>query len=302
LRATSGAETAAISIHPKNIDCAEAARRNEASEAYSREMSLIGKSIRLERIMNRKTKKTVIVPMDHGVSVGPIKGLTSLNEMVDKVAEGGANAVLGHRGLPMYGHRRYGRDIGLILHLSGSSILSPDPNNKVQVMTVEEALVMGADAVSVHINVGADNESEMFTVLGSVSRDCMRWGMPLVAMMYPRGKKVKSEHDLEAVKLAARVGAELGADIVKTNYTGDVDSFKEVVRGCLAPVVVAGGPKMETSKDVLQLVSDAIEAGGAGASIGRNVFQAPDPTRMVRAISRIVHEGYAVVDAMREIA
>ena len=265
-------------------------------------MSLIGKSIRLERIMNRKNRRTVIVPMDHGVSVGPIKGLANLNEVVDKVAEGGANAVLGHRGLPMYGHRRYGRDIGLILHLSGSSMLNPDPNNKVQVMTVEEALVMGADAVSVHINIGADNESEMLKSLGAVSRDCVRWGVPLVAMMYPRGKKVKSEHDLEAVKLAARIGAELGADIVKTNYTGTVDSFKEVVRGCQAPVIVAGGPRMETSKDVLQLIWEAIEAGGAGASIGRNVFQAPDPTKMVRAISRIVHERYTVDEAMKELA
>ena len=77
------------------------------------EMSLIGKSIRLERIFNRQTKKTVIVPMDHGVSVGPIKGLVKLSEMVDKVAEGGANAVLGHKGLPLYGHRRYDRDIGI---------------------------------------------------------------------------------------------------------------------------------------------------------------------------------------------
>jgi len=268
----------------------------------STEMSLIGKSIRLERIMNRKNKRTVIVPMDHGVSVGPIKGLANLNEVVDKVAEGGANAVLGHRGLPMYGHRRYGRDIGLILHLSVSSMLNPDPNNKVQVMTVEEALVMGADAVSVHINIGADNESEMLKSLGAVSRDCVRWGVPLVAMMYPRGKKVKSEHDLEAVKLAARIGAELGADIVKTNYTGNVDSFKEVVKGCLAPVIVAGGPRMETSRDVLQLIWEAVEAGGAGASIGRNVFQAPDPTKMVRAIVRIVHEGYTVDEAMKELA
>jgi len=256
-------------------------------------MSQIGKAIRLERIMNRETGKTIIVPMDHGVSMGPIKGLINMTEMVNKVAEGGANAVLGHR--------RYGKDIGLILHLSGSSILSPDPNNKVLVMTVEEALTMGADAVSVHINVGADNESEMFRTLGYVSKKCVRWGMPLVAMMYPRGRKVKSEHDVEVVKLAARVGAELGADIVKTNYTGDIDSFREVVKGCLAPVIVAGGPKMNTDREVLQMVWEAIQAGGAGASIGRNVFQAPDPTKMVRAMAKIVHEGYDVEEAIKEL-
>ena len=264
-------------------------------------MSLIGKSVRLERIVNRKTKKTVIVPMDHGVTVGPIKGLANLNEMVDKVAEGGANAVLGHRGLPLYGHRRYGKDIGLIIHLSGASILSPDPNNKVLVMNVEEAIVMGADAVSVHINVGADDESNMLKLLGFVSGECMRWGMPLVAMLYPRGKKVKSEHDVEAVKLAARIGAELGADIVKTNYTGDMDSFREVVRGCMVPVVVAGGPRMENNEQVLQMISEAIQAGASGASIGRNVFQAPDPTKMVRAIARVVHEACTPSEAMKEL-
>jgi len=107
-------------------------------------LSQIGKAIRLERIMNRETGKTIIVPMDHGVTLGPVRGLLDMAEMVNKVAEGGANAVLGHIGLPLYGHRRYGRDIGLILHLMGSSILSPDPNNKVLVMTVEEALVIGA--------------------------------------------------------------------------------------------------------------------------------------------------------------
>jgi len=265
------------------------------------EMSQIGKAIRLERIMNRVTGKTLIVPMDHGVTMGPIPGLIDMTEMVDRVAEGGANAVLGHRGLPMYGHRRYGRDIGLILHLSGSTRLSPDPNRKVLVMTVEEAITMGADAVSVHINVGADDESEMLSILGRVSQECMRWGMPLVAMMYPRGQRVKSEHDVEVVKLAARVGAELGADIVKTNYTGDIDSFREVTKGCPAPVVIAGGPRMATDRDVLQMVWESIQAGGAGASIGRNIFQAPDPTKMVRAMAGIIHEGHTVEEALKEL-
>jgi fructose-bisphosphate aldolase/2-amino-3,7-dideoxy-D-threo-hept-6-ulosonate synthase len=251
--------------------------------------------------MNRDTKKTIIVPMDHGVTLGPLPGLINMSDMVDKVAEGGADAVLGHIGLPLHGHRTYGQDIGLILHLMGSSKLSPNPNNKVQVMTVEEALIIGADAVSVHINIGDENEGEMMTILGNVSRKCMKWGMPLVAMMYPRGKIVKSEHDVEAVKLVARIGSELGADIIKTNYTGNIDSFKEVVEGCQAPVVIAGGPKIETQDDILRMVWEAIQAGGAGASMGRNVFQAPNPTKMVRAVHRIVHEGWTADEAKREL-
>jgi fructose-bisphosphate aldolase/2-amino-3,7-dideoxy-D-threo-hept-6-ulosonate synthase len=101
------------------------------------------------------------------------------------------------------------------------------------------------------------------------------------------------------VKLAARVGAELGADIVKTNYTGEVDTFKEVTAGCPVPVVVAGGPKMDTERELLQMVRDSIDAGGRGVAIGRNIFQAKDPTGLVRKIARVVHEGYDVDEAMR---
>jgi len=170
-------------------------------------MTQMGKAVRMERIMNRETGKTVIVPMDHGVTLGPVPGLIDMAKAVDQVANGGANAVIGHRGLVRFGHRHYGRDIGLILHLSGSTKLSPDPDNKVLVMTVEEAIKFGADAVSIHINVGAGYESDMLASLGYVSKKCMQWGMPLVAMMYPRGPKVRSEFDADCVKLAARVAA-----------------------------------------------------------------------------------------------
>lgn len=265
-------------------------------------MSQIGKAIRIERIMNRKTGKIIIVPMDHGVSSGPIKGLLDMPKAINKVADGGANAVLVHKGAIKTGHRGYGRDIGLIMHLSGSTSLGPDPNNKVLVASVEEALKLGADAVSVHVNIGAENEAEMLKNLGEVSADCSKWGMPLLAMMYPRGKKIDErggEHRVGVVKLAARAGAELGADIIKTNYTGDPDSFKEVTKGCPVPVVIAGGPKMDTDKDVLEMVRDSIRAGGAGTSIGRNVFQHKNPAKMVKAINKIVHEGRGVNEVMK---
>jgi len=119
----------------------------------------IGKRIRLERIINRDTGKTVIVPMDHGVSMGPIKGIINLSKTINEVAEGGANAVVLHKGMVEFGHRGYGRDIGLILHLSASTSLGPDPNEKVLVASVEEALKLGADAVSIHVNIGSNTET-----------------------------------------------------------------------------------------------------------------------------------------------
>lgn len=264
-------------------------------------MSEIGKAIRLERIIDRKTRRTVIVPMDHGLSMGPIAGLEDMTATIDKIAEGGANAVVLHKGIVRAGHRGYGKDIGLIIHLSGSTSLGPDPHSKVPIATVEEAIGLGADGVSVHVNVGAANEPEQLQKLGEVAETCAKWGMPLFAMMYPRGPKIKSEHDPVMVAHAARVGAELGADIVKTVYTGDIDSFRKVVRGCPVPVVIAGGPKMATDRDVLEMAAGAMKAGAVGVSIGRNIFQHRNPTGMVRALAAAVHGGASVEKAMREL-
>jgi fructose-bisphosphate aldolase/2-amino-3,7-dideoxy-D-threo-hept-6-ulosonate synthase len=163
---------------------------------------------------------------------------------------------------------------------------------------VEEAIKIGADAVSVHINVGAEDEAKMLQDLGYVARKCDEWGMPLLAMTYPRGAKVASEHDVEYVKHAARIGAELGADIVKTSYTGDIESFREVVNGCPVPVVIAGGPQMDTEKELLEMVYDSLQAGGKGVAIGRNVFQSEDPTKLVSRISKIVHHGMTADEAL----
>ena len=219
------------------------------SDLQYNSMSTIGKSIRMERIFNRNTGNAIIIPMDHGVSAGPIEGLRNLQEAV---------------------------------HLSASTSLSADPNHKVLVTKVEEAIKIGADAVSVHINVGAEDEYEMLQGLGYVAGKCDEWGMPLLAMMYPRGKKVHSEYDVDVVKHAARIGAELGADIIKTNYTGSPETFKEVVEGCPVPVIIAGGPKMNSEKELLEMIEDSLEAGGRGVAIGRNVFQAQNPTGLVR--------------------
>jgi fructose-bisphosphate aldolase/2-amino-3,7-dideoxy-D-threo-hept-6-ulosonate synthase len=260
-------------------------------------VSDIGKRVRMERIIDRESGNTVIIPLDHGISVGPIKGLVNLPEMVNKVARGGANAVLQQKGMVRHGHRGYGRDVGLIVHMSASTSLGPDPNNKVQVCSVEECIKMGADAVSVHINIGSETEADQLSILGRVSERCDLWGMPLVAMMYPRGKSIVNPNDVEVVAHAARAGAELGADIIKTNYTGDPETFRRVVEGCPVPVVIAGGPKTETDMEFLQMIEGAIEAGGRGVAIGRNVFQHEDPVKMTIAIAAIVNRGKTAAEA-----
>ncbi|OIO22100.1 hypothetical protein AUJ17_00075 [Candidatus Micrarchaeota archaeon CG1_02_47_40] len=258
-------------------------------------MVFMDKKERLAKIV-KADGKCVVVPMDHGVGMGPIEGLEDVCAAVKKVVAGGADAVLVHKGivkeLPPLGKT------ALIIHMSVSTSIALDGNRKVGVCTVEEALSYGADGVSVHINLGCEAEGEMLKFLGEVSRDCKKFGVPLLAMMYVRGPKVKG--DANEIAIAARCAYELGADIVKVNYTGDEGSFAKVCGGVKVPVVMAGGSKV-TTRESLQMIKDSIDAGGKGVACGRNVFAHKDAEGMVRAICRLVHEGKGVEEAIREV-
>jgi fructose-bisphosphate aldolase/2-amino-3,7-dideoxy-D-threo-hept-6-ulosonate synthase len=254
-----------------------------------------GKTRRLKRIM-QQDQRTVIVPMDHGVTIGPIQGIVNMQQIINQLIKGGVDAVLLHKGIAK--HVDAG-NAGLIVMLSGMSNLNPNINSKVQVCTVKEAIRIGADAVSVHVNIGAQDEDKMLQTLGKVADQCEVYGMPLLAMMYPRGPKIQNEHAQDVVAHAARIGAELGADIIKANYTGSIETFKAVVESCPVPVVIAGGPKCKTPQEILQTAHDSVKAGAAGLSIGRNVFQHENPTLIVKALRNIVHDNVSVEQALK---
>ncbi len=260
---------------------------------------MTGKTIRLRRIFDQKSGKTVIVPMDHGISLGPIKGIADIRSTVDKIAAGGASAIVIHKGLVPYAGDSLGSKLGLIVHISASTSLSADKNHKRIVANVADVAAMGADAVSIHCNIGGGREDEMVSDFGRVADECRGLGLPLLAMCYPRGPNVKNEFEVGAVAHCARLAAELGADVVKTNYTGSVESFRTVTKGTPIPVVIAGGPKMDSDDALLSMISEAMEAGAKGVSIGRNVFQHDDVTGITRAIGRVVFEGMRPEEAYR---
>ena len=267
-------------------------------------MNMLGKQVRLQRIINRNTGRTIIVPMDHGLTAGPMPGLDKLHDTVSKIAEGGADCVVMHKGAVGKGFRPSGgpsidSDIGLMLHLSGGTSLATDCNEKTLVASVEDALRLGADAVSVHVNIGNNAEARMLADLGHISSKAAEWGMPVMAMVYARGPQIKDEYDPKMVALAARVGMELGADLVKVAYTGDIKSFASVVNGCGIPVVIAGGPKLNSTEDFLRMVDESLEAGGAGLSVGRNIFQHRCMTDLVRVLSDLTHRDLPLKDAIR---
>ncbi len=251
-----------------------------------------GKTIRMNRIL--VSGKAVIVPMDHGVSEGAIEGLIDMEKTISQVEKGGASAVLLHKGLIK--SLKSPPACGVIMHASAGTKYAEDKNKKVLVSNVENAIRLGADAISVHVNVGGSaTEHDMLEALGEVADLCDRNGMPLLAMTYPRGKGVTGSP--AEIAHAARIGGELGADIVKCPYTGDIRSMTLVTAACPVPVVIAGGPKCDTDAAVLQMVEDAMAAGCAGISLGRNIFQHRRPDLMTAALRAIIVEGVPVREA-----
>lgn len=260
-------------------------------------MTHLGKQLRLRRLLH-PDGRGVVVPMDHGVSVGPLDGLVEPARAVASVQA--AESIVVHKGLVRHVAGEL-RGLGLWLHVSASTSLNPDGNDKRLVADVEEVLRLGADGVSIHVNVGAATESRMVEDMGRVSDACDRHGLPLLAMMYPRGPAIRDPHDVELVKHVARLGDELGADVLKVPYTGSPETFREVVRSVGVPVLISGGAKADRDEDFLRMVAGSIEAGGAGVSVGRNIWQAKDVPAMTRAVHRLVHDRVSVEDVLHDL-
>jgi predicted phospho-2-dehydro-3-deoxyheptonate aldolase len=251
---------------------------------------MTGKEIRLKKLF-KHSRRLFTVPMDHGITIGPVPGLKDMRRVVAQVVEGGADAVIVHKGLvkQLAGVLRPSH-CELIVHLSASTALGPDPNRKELVTSVEHAIRLGAIAISAHVNLAGNFEAAMLKDLGLVAEQCELWGMPLLAMMYVRDGSKESEYDPVKIKHAARVAEEIGADIIKVNYTGSPETFQEVTQSVSLPVIIAGGPKLDSSYNLLVMVAEAIEAGAQGVSIGRNVFQDPEPARLAASIRQVLDE------------
>jgi fructose-bisphosphate aldolase/2-amino-3,7-dideoxy-D-threo-hept-6-ulosonate synthase len=237
--------------------------------------------------------------MDHGISNGPIEGLTNPADIIYKCEMHGLTSVIINKGILKTLPKP--TKIGILVHFSSSTSLSLSPNRKMLTGTVKEAVRMGADGVSLHINIGGKEEPEMLEQLGMIANQCHEWDMPLLAMMYPRGENVKNPHDPEIVGHVARIGAECGADIVKTLYTGDIDSFTKIVKSTPVPIVIAGGPKSKTDLDILQMTEDAMTAGAKGVTYGRNIFAHSKPEKMVQALASIIFKNESAKEAMKKI-
>ena len=252
-----------------------------------------GKELRLKRFQTSTTGRMVILPLDHGVSCGPLPGLERPEEAIRMGVEEGADALVLYKGLLRYLENLGGQLPGIFMHLSASSQLGPSVHHKVLIGSVAEAIRRGADGVSIHINLGNPNESEMLRDFGAIGDACAEWQVPLLAMIYIRGLNETTVTADSAIAHAARVAAELGADLIKIPLPQDDRILHEITSSLPVPVVIAGGSKIAEASAFLERIERAMLAGAHGVAIGRNIFQNESPRRLLRAICRMVHGGFS---------
>ncbi|MFJ9416602.1 MULTISPECIES: 2-amino-3,7-dideoxy-D-threo-hept-6-ulosonate synthase [unclassified Streptomyces] len=251
-------------------------------------LPLSGKSLRLTRLSRPGDGKFLIVPMDHSVADGPIADAAGFSRIVGDVVTAGADAIVVHKGRARTIEPGLLNGAALIVHLSASTPHAPDGDAKVLVGGVEEAVRAGADAVSVHINIGSDTEKRQLEDLGAIAAGCERWGMPLLAMMYARGPRIEDPRDPALLAHVVSIAVDLGADLVKTVAAGSAEDMAGIVAKTPVPVVVAGGSG--DGRGLTDFAHFAMNAGCRGLAVGRRVFLSPDPAEAVRTLAAAVHE------------
>jgi fructose-bisphosphate aldolase/2-amino-3,7-dideoxy-D-threo-hept-6-ulosonate synthase len=256
-----------------------------------------GRDARLARIGT--AGRHLVVPMDHGITLGPVAGLADIESTIEAVTRNGADAVLTQKGIAPRVHEAT-EGAGYVVHLNGSTAIGPDQSDKRPTGTVEDAIRAGGDAVSVHINVGSEHEPDQLNFLSTVTSRAAEFGLPVLAMTYARGHDIRDQSDPEGyaedLAHAVRLGEELGADLVKTAYSGTPETFERVVAATRLPVLIAGGSK-GTDEETLSMVRGAVDAGAAGVSMGRSIFQHDEPGAITAAVAAVIHDGVGPAEA-----
>jgi 2-amino-4,5-dihydroxy-6-oxo-7-(phosphooxy)heptanoate synthase len=250
-------------------------------------MTTTGRSLRLARLLKGADAPLLFVPLDHTVTDGPFTDAQRYTALIETFADSGVDAIVVHKGrvgmLPQWVYAR----ISVIVHISASTKYAEDPSYKYQVGDAEDCLRRGADAVSVHVNLGSLTEDRQIRMMADVADSCDRVGLPLLAMLYPRGPGIKGHPQLQTLLHAASLAVDLGADIVKLPISGSVQEMTQIIMSCSIPVLAAGGSQVSDA-EFGTFVSNAMRSGARGLAAGRNIFLAADPARKVRQVREIL--------------
>lgn len=257
----------------------------------------VGKEIRMARLLNEKSGRLLAITMDHPITRGVLPGLEDIRGVLAKVCAGKPDAVTLQKGIARNWFYPYAGKVALIMKSTSYSI-PYHPSYDTPVADVEEAIMLGADAISVGMIVGGPEQAAQLTQLGKISKEADKAGMPLVAHIYPKGPMVKDPNDADRIAYAVRAGAELGVDIVKTIWSGSAESFQKVIESCPAKVCLAGGAAGNDLIDYLKMTRDALDIGLAGVTFGRSVWGDKYPTAVVECLKALIHDDVSVEQAL----
>ncbi len=270
-------------------------------------MTDVGKAMRLKRVIDGEGV-SVICALDHGMTSPQF--LEPLADIVARTGEavaGGANVIMMSKGMIRLAHPAFSPTTSLALLLSASASPEGDRPEIVQIAEVEEALRLGADAVVLFTALGGETEPSMIDLLAGVGRECAVLGMPFIAeaefpTTYASVEELAAQYGFEYLRRNVRLCAELGADIVKTNWPGDGDAFAKLVEAANGvPVVLAGGSRL-SDEELLARMEAAMAAGAIGCSVGRNIFMHERPEAITRALSRVIRERWSADKAQAALA
>ena len=242
-----------------------------------------GMKNRLARIIKPNTGRSVMLAADHGYFLGPTRKLENARATLEPLIPY-ADAIAVTRGVLRTSVDALS-NVPIVLRVSGgSSIVGKDLSNESIVTTMEEAIRLNVSAVAMSIFVGAEHEHQTLVNLSKLVDEGERYGIPVLAITAV-GKELE-KRDSRYLALACRIAAELGAHFVKTYYC---EGFEKVVEGCPIPIVIAGGPRLDSELDALQMAYDAVQAGAVGVDMGRNIWQSDQSVAMIKAIRAVVH-------------
>lgn len=255
-------------------------------------MSMLGKAVRLNRILADGERRVLTVAVDHMINypVGFPKGLRQMDRTLAEIVAGAPDALTMNKGVAMRFWSPYAGRVPLIIQ---SMALRPGEPDFADTATVEEVVALGADAIAVAMFVYCDEEMHYMRHLSQVVRKASQFGLPVIPHIYPLASGDEQHtvlHDAEHIFYAARVGLEMGADIIKVPYTGDVQSFKDIVNTIPVPVVAAGGPRCATLEDAVVMAQNIGKTGAAGATMGRNVWEFEDIPFAIRKLKEAINQ------------
>ncbi len=259
---------------------------------------LLGEEIRLNRLISDPSGKYLGITVDHAMARGVLPGLEHIDQLIEEIVKGRPDALTMHKGLAEYCYHKHAGKVPLVVKCTTFSPVHPKKD--VPVCTVEEAVALGAEAISVGAILLGEHQESQLENLGRLAGQAHKVGMPVLAHIYPRGLEDPKEwRKPDNLKYAVRAGAELGVNLVKTMYTGDILSFATVVQSTPAKVAVAGGDAgLHSVSECLQLARDVIDAGGVGITFGRCIFQYEKPANLIKALAKVIHDNYSVKDAV----